>query len=100
MTLASSLIKRYFTTAETTIGLAQRGVEVADEGYQRATPRWDVSNTDARTVVSFGPFRRAVDFNAVLIIEGGEVVEELDIGRTALPAGTAWDQVVVVSLDG
>jgi hypothetical protein len=104
MALAEALVEAYFTaTRPLSIGLARRGVELADGGYSRSRVAgdWNISGASVVARGLFGPFVGTVAFDEALLFDGDRLVETVAVdGPVALPPGASWTQELILAVAG
>lgn len=100
MTLAELFVRSFFHSHSLDVGLRLEGTEVTAPGYQRCQVRdWAVTNGEARGTGSWGPFGRATSWDSLGLYFDGQLVDEIPVDVTSIPAATIWTQPVVVAGD-
>lgn len=80
------------------LGLVSAGREINGAGYRRVSGPWVMDGSEAAVRATFGPFTTAVQFDAVRLLDGDEVVRDLPIGLFRLPPGTTHEQYLSISV--
>lgn len=98
MTLAELFVQSFFHHHALDAGLRFQGAEITAPGYRRCSVTdWKATDGEARGTGTWGPFGRAVKWDAIGLYFDGQLVEEIPVDETSLPAAVLWTQPVVVA---
>jgi hypothetical protein len=95
MALNERLIEVFFADGRRLALQLRNGSAVIGEARAE---RWQIDGATASTVVRFGPFPQATEFDSIALMEGNSTLDDSLLGPSLLRQGMAYEHEYIVDL--